>query len=178
MKNGAGRTPAPPRGSARRRERVAGWESHSWRHGSSPGGSLPLVYSAGPLRDALLSEPWLIGPGPWLVTALGSGTLLRSLPERDYPRPTLALATIAGAQMLVVAAGHPWPGLVVGVGVFAATAALLDGSSLGQGPHRATGDRGRPAGQAITPARPIKHKVVLQIAADVLWWRWQRVPRS
>lgn len=110
------------------------------------GGLIALVYSAGPLRDAVRSAPWLMGPGLWLLTALGAGALLRSLPGRDYPRAALALATIAGggADALVVAAGHPWPGLVVGVGVFAATAALLGGSTLARGPHRAPWYRGMP----------------------------------
>jgi hypothetical protein len=94
------------------------------------GGLIALVYSVGGVTDAVRSAPWLVGPGLWVVTALGAGTLLRRLPGRDYPPRALALATLAGgaADALVVAAGHPWPGLVTGVGVFSVTMALLGGS--------------------------------------------------
>ena len=90
-------------------------------------GLVALVYAAYPLRDAVRSAPWVMGPGLWLCTALGAGSLLRSRPARDQPRRALALATVAGggADALVVAAGHRWPGLVIGIAVFAATTAIL-----------------------------------------------------
>jgi hypothetical protein len=34
-----------------------------------------------------------MGPGLWLVTALGAGALLRRVPGRDYPGRAIALAT-------------------------------------------------------------------------------------
>lgn len=138
------------------------------------GGLIALVYSAGPLRDAVRSAPWLMGPGLWLLTALGAGALLRSLPGRDYPRAALALATIAGggADALVVAAGHPGP-------------ASWSESVCSPRPRRSSADRPSPEGRIAPPGtgecraglrphvgRPIKHKVVLQIAVDVLVLRW------
>ena len=87
------------------------------------GGLIALVYSIGGVTDAVRSAPWLMGPGLWVVTALGAGTLLRRLPGRDYPVRALVVATLAGgaADALVVSAGHPWPGLVTGVGAVSYT---------------------------------------------------------
>lgn len=92
---------------------------------------IAVVYSVGPVRDAVGSAPWLMGPGLWVVTAAGAGALLRRLPGRDYSARALAVATIAGgaADALVVSTGHPWPGLATGVGVFSLVMALLGGSS-------------------------------------------------
>lgn len=110
------------------------------------GGLIAVVYSVEPVREAVGSAPWLVGPGLWVVTALGAGTLLRRLPGRDYPAGAVALATLAGgaADALVVLAGHPWPGLVTGVGVFSVVMALLGGS----------GGRRRRAGSPHRPAEP------------------------
>jgi hypothetical protein len=94
------------------------------------GGLVALVFSAEPMESAVRSAPWLMGPGLWVATALGAGALLRRLPGRSYPGRALAVATVVGgaADALVVAAGHPWPGLVVGVGVFSLAMALLGSS--------------------------------------------------
>lgn len=76
------------------------------------GGLIALVYSIGGVTDAVRSAPWLMGPGLWVVTALGAGTLLRRRPGRDYPPRALVVATLAGgaADALVVSTGHPWRG--------------------------------------------------------------------
>jgi hypothetical protein len=94
------------------------------------GGLIALVYSVGTVRDAVRSTPWLMGPGLWVMTALGAGALVRRLPGRSYSGWALAVATLAGgaADALVVSTGHPWPGLVTGVGVFSVSLALLGGS--------------------------------------------------
>jgi hypothetical protein len=115
------------------------------------GGLIALVYSVGTVKDAVRSAPWLMGPGLWVMTALGAGVLLRRLPGRNYSARTLAVATVAGgaADALVVSTGHPWPGLVTGVGVFSAAMAFLGGLDERRqqprtpGPSRAP--RGRPA---------------------------------
>jgi len=93
------------------------------------GGLIALVYSIDPITDAVHSAPWLMGPGLWVMTALGAGTILGRLPGRDYSGRTLAVATLAGgaADGLVVSTGHPWPGLVTGIGVFSVAMALLGG---------------------------------------------------
>lgn len=95
------------------------------------GGLIAIVYSVGPVRDAVSSAPWLMGPGLWVVTALGAGTLLRRLPGRSYSVRGLAISTLVGgaADALVVSTGHPWPGLVIGVGAFSASVALFGGSA-------------------------------------------------
>jgi hypothetical protein len=88
-----------------------------------------LVFTIGPLEDAVRSAPWLMGPALWIATALGAGLLLSRLPGRRYTAAAIAAATIVGAAAdgLVVAAGHPWPGLVVGVAVYAVVMGLLGG---------------------------------------------------
>lgn len=93
------------------------------------GGLIALVYSVGAVGDAVRAAPWLMGPALWVATALGADALLRRLPGRDYPPRVLVAATVAGgaADALVVSAGHPWPGLVTGVGVFALAMSLLGG---------------------------------------------------
>lgn len=105
------------------------WESllSTW---TVAGGLIAVVYSVGPVKDAVGSAPWLMGPGLWVMTALGGGMLLRRLPGRSYPARALAVATLAGgaADALVVSTGHPWPGLVTGVGVFSVAMALLGGA--------------------------------------------------
>ena len=90
------------------------------------GSLIAVVYSAGRVQDAVDAVPWLMGPTLWILTALGSGAILRGLPGRGYPAWGLLAATVAGgaADALVVAAGHPWPGLVVGVVVFSIAMAL------------------------------------------------------
>jgi hypothetical protein len=113
------------------------------------GGLIALVYSIGPIRDAVRSAPWLMGPGLWVMTALGAGTILGRLPGRDYSGRTLAVATFAGgaADGLVVSTGHPWPGLVTGAGVFSVVMALLGGPGGGRRhhgtPRSAAGPQGR-----------------------------------
>ena len=93
---------------------------------SVAGGLVALVFSVEPVESAVRSAPWLVGPGLWVATALGAGTILRRLPGRDYSGRALAVATVAGgaADALVVAAGHPWPGLVAGIGVFSVAMSL------------------------------------------------------
>lgn len=88
---------------------------------------IAIVYSVDALQGAVRSAPWLMGPGLWLLTALSAGTVLRRLPGRDYPVAAVAVATVAGAAAdgLVVVAGHPWPGLVIGVAVFSVVMALM-----------------------------------------------------
>ncbi len=127
------------------------------------GGLIALVYSVGALRDAVRSAPWLMGPGLWVMTALGAGALLRRLPGRNYPARALAVATLAGgaADALVVSTGHPWPGLVTGVGVFSVAMALLGASDGRRRQHGAPGPSGAPDGVAHdtrlrrVPRRPI-----------------------
>ena len=127
------------------------------------GGLIALVYSVGALRDAVRSAPWLMGPGLWVVTALGAGALLRRLPGRNYPARAVAVATLAGgaADALVVSTGHPWPGLVAGVGVFSVAMALLGGSDGRRRQHGAPGPSGTPEGVAHdtrlrrVPRRPL-----------------------
>ena len=74
------------------------------------------------------------------LTALGAGAVLRRLPDHEYPGQALALGTIAGAaaDAFVVSAGHPWPGLVAGVGVFASTMALLGRSTCPGSPGKSS----------------------------------------
>jgi hypothetical protein len=107
-----------------------------------------LVFSIGPVEDAVRSAPWLMGPALWIATAVGAGVLLSRLPGRRYPAATIAVATIAGAAAdgLVVAGGHPWPGLVVGVVVYALAMGLLVG-----------GPGARAAGTPLSAAS-IKHR--------------------
>jgi len=68
------------------------------------GGLIALVYSVGAIKDAVRSAPWVMGPGLWVVTALGAGAVLGRLPGRSYPARALAVATVAGgaADALVV----------------------------------------------------------------------------
>jgi hypothetical protein len=115
------------------------------------GGLIAAVYSVGPVKDAVGSAPWLIGPGLWVMTALGAGALLRRLPGRSYPARALAVATLAGgaADALVVAAGHPWPGLVAGVSVFSVAMALLGGSGGRRRHHGARLGLGAPPGRRV-----------------------------
>ena len=63
------------------------------------------------------------------MTALASGGLLRAVARWELPAPVLGAATLVGgvADGLVVATGHPWPGLVVGIAVFSVVAALAGG---------------------------------------------------
>jgi hypothetical protein len=77
------------------------------------------------------SAPWLMGPGLWIVTAFGAGALLRRLPGRSYSARGIAVSTLLGgaADALVVSTGHPWPGLVTGVGVFSVSMALVGRSA-------------------------------------------------
>jgi len=93
------------------------------------GALIATVFSAAPLEDAVRAAPWLMGPGLWVATAAGSGALLRAVARWDLSLPVAAVATIVGggADALVVAAGHPWPGLVTGIGVFCAVVALAGG---------------------------------------------------
>jgi len=93
------------------------------------GGLIAVVFSVGPVEEAVRAAPWLMGPGRWLLSALGSGALLRSVARWELSAPVLGAATLVGgaADGLVVAAGHPWPGLVVGIAVFSAVAALAGG---------------------------------------------------
>jgi hypothetical protein len=94
---------------------------------SVAGGLIAVVYSSGSARDAVRAAPWVMGPALWAATAAGAGAILRRLPDRRYPVPVIVVAAVAGgaADALVVAAGHPWPGLAVGVAVFSGTMALL-----------------------------------------------------
>lgn len=110
-----------------------------------------LVFTIGPLEEAVRSVPWLMGPALWLATALGAGVLLSRLPGRRYTAATVLVATVVGAAVdgLVVAVGHPWPGLVVGVAVYAVAMGLLGGAD-----RRAAG---APAARA-----PIKHRPVVK----------------
>jgi hypothetical protein len=100
-----------------------------------------LVFTIGPLEDAVRSVPWLMGPVLWVATALGAGALLAHLPGRSYSAAAVVLATIAGAAAdgLVVAAGHPWPGLVVGVAAYSLAMGLLGGP--GRRPAGAAAER-------------------------------------
>jgi hypothetical protein len=109
------------------------------------GGLIAVVYSIGGVREAARSAPWLMGPALWIVTALGAAALLRRLPGRDYPPRGVAVATLAGgaADALVVSVGHPWPGLVTGVGMFSVAMSLLGGPA----PHDAHWPPGTPRGR-------------------------------
>lgn len=91
------------------------------------GALIALIYSVGALHEAVHEVPWLMGPILWILTALGSAAILRGLPGHDYPSWGLLTAVVAGGvgDGLVVIAGHPWPGLVVGVVVFSIAMALL-----------------------------------------------------
>jgi hypothetical protein len=113
------------------------------------GGLIALVYSVGAIKDAVRSAPWVMGPGLWVMTALGAGAVLGRLPGRSYPARALAVATVAGgaADALVVSTGHPWVGLVTGVGVFSVTMALLGGSDGPRRQHGAPGPSGAPRGR-------------------------------
>jgi ferredoxin len=86
-----------------------------------------------PLLEADVPDPWE------RFAAINEAYYTAGLeaPGRAYSGRAIALATLAGggADALVVAAGHPWPGLATGVGVFAATMALL-GESPARGSHR------------------------------------------
>jgi hypothetical protein len=93
------------------------------------GGLIAVVFSVGPVEDAVRAAPWLMGPGLWLATALASGALLRAVARWQLSAPVLGAATLVGgaADALVVAAGHPWPGLIVGIAVFSVVVALAGG---------------------------------------------------
>lgn len=108
------------------------------------GALVAVVFSAAPVEDAVRAAPWLMGPALWVATALGSGALLRGVARWELSLRVLAAATLAGgaADGLVVAAGHPWPGLVTGIAVFAAVAALAGGPV----PHPGPSGKTRPAG--------------------------------
>lgn len=84
------------------------------------GALIALVLAVAPVGDAVASVPWLVGPALWIATTLGAGVLLRRALGRRLGAGAQAAAIVAGAlaDALVVAAGHPWPGLATGIAVY------------------------------------------------------------
>lgn len=103
-----------------------------------------LVLTAPPLGSAVDEAPWLVGPGLWIATTLGAWALLRlGAGRRPSPATLAAAVTIGGvADALVVAAGHPWPGLAVGIAVFSLVLVAGSDPDSACAAHRPTGSVG------------------------------------
>ncbi|MGD9695623.1 MAG: hypothetical protein AB7V42_08190 [Thermoleophilia bacterium] len=110
--------------SARPARRLADGLVTTW---AVAGCLIAAVFAVAPLERAVRAAPWLMGPGLWVLTAAGSGALLQAGAGWRLGGRELAAATVIGgvADGLVVAAGHPWPGLVTGTVAFSAAAAAM-----------------------------------------------------
>jgi hypothetical protein len=102
---------------------------------------IAVVYAVDPVERAVRAAPWAMGPALWVMTTVGAGAVLRRLPGRAYPARALVVAALAGGALdaLVVAAGHPWPGLVCGITAFAVVTAALRARGARGGPRRGSG---------------------------------------